>query len=59
VSHAEHLGSDTMVYVEAPGLGLLTVRADGDATHQVGDIVSMAPAEGKVHRFDGEGRATG
>jgi multiple sugar transport system ATP-binding protein len=37
VSHAEHLGADTMLYVEAPGLGFLTIRAHGDVPHVVGE----------------------
>jgi multiple sugar transport system ATP-binding protein len=57
VSHAEHLGSDTMLYVDAPGLGFLTVRAGGDVPHVVGDVIALAPADGKVYRFDAGGRA--
>ena len=59
VSHAEHLGADTMLYVEAPGLGFLTLRAHGDVPHAVGDAVAFAPAQGRIYRFDGEGRALG
>jgi multiple sugar transport system ATP-binding protein len=57
VTHAEHLGPDTMLYIDAPGLGALTVRADGDAKEGVGDSVSLAPMPSKVHRFDQAGRA--
>ena len=57
VSHAEHLGPDTMVYVEVPGIGLMTVRAGGDATEGVGDTVSLAPGGDKIFRFDEAGRA--
>ncbi|MDQ0472293.1 ABC transporter ATP-binding protein [Labrys wisconsinensis] len=59
VLHAEHLGADTMLYLESPQFGLLTVRADGDEPHQVGDTVAVTPVEGKVHRFDGDGRRMG
>ena len=57
VSHAEHLGADTMLYVEVPGVGMLTARVPGEAGHDVGDRVGLTPRDGKVHRFDGEGRA--
>jgi multiple sugar transport system ATP-binding protein len=56
VSHAEHLGPDTMLYVEVPGIGLLTVRASGDATEGVGDTVALKPVEGRVFRFGADGR---
>jgi multiple sugar transport system ATP-binding protein len=55
VSHAEHLGADTMLYVEAPGLGFLTVRAHGDVPHIVGDALAFAPS--RIYRFDAEGKA--
>ena len=56
LSHAEHLGPDTMLYVEVPEFGLLTVRASGDATEAVGDKVALKPAEGRVFRFGADGR---
>ncbi len=59
VSHAEHLGADTMLYVEVPGMGLLTARVLGDVNHDVGDRVGLTPQDGKVYRFDGEGDAIG
>ncbi len=59
VSHAEHLGADTMLYVEVPGMGLLTARVLGDVNHDVGDRVGLTPQDGKLYRFDGEGNAIG
>ncbi len=59
VSHAEHLGADTMLYVEVPGMGLLTARVLGDVNHDVGDVVGLTPQDGKVYRFDAEGAAIG
>ena len=56
VLHAEHLGADTMLYVEVPGLGLLTARIAGDAPGAVGDAVGLGPRDGKVFRFDADGR---
>jgi multiple sugar transport system ATP-binding protein len=55
VSHAEHLGADTMLYLEAPGLGFLTVRAHGDVPHVVGDALAFAPS--RIYRFDADGKA--
>ena len=57
VSHAEHLGADTMLYVEVPGMGLLTARVLGDVNHDVGDGVGLTPQDGKVYRFDAQGMA--
>jgi multiple sugar transport system ATP-binding protein len=57
VSHAEHLGADTMLYVDAPGIGFLTARAAGDVLHGVGDTLTLSPREGKIYRFDVEGKA--
>ena len=56
VSHAEHLGADTMLYVDVPGIGMLTARVLGDVEHGVGDRVGLTPRDGKVHRFDGDER---
>jgi len=57
VSHAEHLGADTMLYVEVPSLGMLTARILGDADHPVGSGVALTPQNGKIYRFDAGGRA--
>ena len=57
VSHAEHLGADTMLYVEVPEIGLLTARILGDVNHDVGDTVGLTPQDGKVYRFDADQKA--
>ena len=62
VSHAERLGADTMLYVDVPnvdvlGAGMLTARILGDIDHAVGDRVGLTPQEGKVYRFDGDGKS--
>ncbi len=59
VSHAEHLGSDTMLYVDVPGMGLVTARVGGEDVSAVGARVGLTPRDGRVHRFDTEGRAIG
>ena len=57
IAHAEHLGADTMLYVEVPEMGLLTARILGDVSHDVGDRVGLTPQEGRVYRFDAADRA--
>ena len=57
VSHAEHLGADTMLHVDVPGLGTLTTRVPGEDGHRVGDGVGLTPQDGRVYRFDADGRA--
>ena len=57
VSHAEHLGADTMLYVDVPEVGLLTARTLGDVVVDVGDRVGLTPQAGKIYRFDASGDA--
>jgi len=57
IAHAEHLGADSMYYVDVPGNGLLTVRVDGDDVHDVGTTVNLTPVDAKIHRFDANGVA--
>jgi multiple sugar transport system ATP-binding protein len=59
VEVAEHLGSDTFVYIAVDGVGRITARAPGEYSLKVGDQVWLTPKPEHVHRFDGEGRATG
>jgi multiple sugar transport system ATP-binding protein len=55
VSVAEHLGSDTFLYVDAGKLGMLTVRAIGEFSLKAGDRVWLSPDPARLHRFDKEG----
>jgi len=57
VAAAEHLGSDTFVYVDAGALGQLTARCIGEQGLSTGDRVRLAPEPARVHRFDADGRA--
>jgi multiple sugar transport system ATP-binding protein len=57
VSVAEHLGSDTFLYVDAGALGLLTVRGIGEIHLKGGDRVWLSPDPARLHRFDKEGMA--
>ena len=54
---AEHLGSDTFLYVDAGPLGTLTVRCVGEKRLTAGDHVTLRPEPNRVYRFDGNGAA--
>ncbi|WLS05191.1 ABC transporter ATP-binding protein [Shinella oryzae] len=57
VGVAEHLGSDTFLHVNVEGVGMLTVRADGDFPVTHGDIVHLTPEDSRIHRFDESDKA--
>ncbi len=60
VGVAEHLGSDTFLYVHlADGQGTFTVRADGEFDARHGDTVYLTPNPAKIHRFDAAGLRIG
>jgi multiple sugar transport system ATP-binding protein len=57
VSVAEHLGSDTFLYVDVPQIGSLTARLIGERGLSMGDRVRLRPDPARIHRFDREGNA--
>jgi len=57
VSAAEHLGSDTFLYVDAGPVGQLTARYVGELDLTTGDKVSLSPDPARIHRFDDSGNA--
>ncbi|MCW2352676.1 ABC-type sugar transport system ATPase subunit [Bradyrhizobium elkanii] len=57
VSVAEHLGSDTFLYVDAGPLGMLTARYVGELDLHPGDRVSLIPDPARIHRFDESGKS--
>jgi len=58
VSVAEHVGSDTFLYITVEGLGDVTVRAPGEFVAKPGQTVFITPeADHVVHRFDKDGKA--
>ena len=57
VVHVEHLGADTIVYLESEKVGALTARLFGEHHYAVDDVVFATPAAGQTHRFDADGRA--
>jgi multiple sugar transport system ATP-binding protein len=57
VTVAEHLGSDTFLYVDAGALGTLTARSVGELGLHAGDRAWLSPDPARIHRFDKEGGA--
>jgi multiple sugar transport system ATP-binding protein len=57
VTSAEHLGSDTFLYVDAGPIGMLTTRYIGELNLSAGDKVSLSPDPARLHRFDDSGSA--
>jgi multiple sugar transport system ATP-binding protein len=57
VGVAEHLGSDTFLHVNVDGLGLMTIRTEGEKPLDHGDTVWLTPDPSRIYRFDKEGRA--
>ena len=52
VMQAEHLGSDTFVYVDIPDIGSVNARCTGDLRVAAGDTVTLLPEAVRLHRFD-------
>jgi multiple sugar transport system ATP-binding protein len=57
VQVAEHLGSDTFLYIDADQLGRVTARAPGELALAAGDKIGLTPRPDRIHRFDAEGKA--
>jgi multiple sugar transport system ATP-binding protein len=57
VRAAEHLGSDTFVYVDALGIGSITARYIGEIGISAGDRVRLEADPAHIHRFDKDGNA--
>jgi multiple sugar transport system ATP-binding protein len=57
VAIAEHLGSDTFVYIDSDIAGRVTARVPGEYGLDTGSKVWLTPMEGRVHRFDAKGQA--
>jgi multiple sugar transport system ATP-binding protein len=55
VSVAEHLGSDTFVYVDCGDRGTLTARSVGEVRIKTQDRVRLRPDPAHLHRFDERG----
>ncbi|MBM6593615.1 ABC transporter ATP-binding protein [Microvirga pudoricolor] len=57
ISVAEHLGSDTFLYVDAGEAGTLTARVIGELGLNEGGRVTLKPDPAHIHRFDQTGKA--
>ena len=57
VNVAEHLGSDTFLYVDVPGVGQLTARGTGELGIHSRNKVRLMPQAQHLHRFDDAGRS--
>jgi multiple sugar transport system ATP-binding protein len=54
---AEHLGSDTFLYVDAGPVGTLTARCEGEKGVKAGDQITLVPDPNRIYRFDANGNA--
>jgi len=54
VSHLEHLGAETNIFVKTEG-GMITVRQFGEVNHDIGAKVSLAFRDEDMLYFDGNG----
>jgi multiple sugar transport system ATP-binding protein len=55
VQVAEHLGSDTFIYANVDGLGLMTIREEGEEELNPGDSIWLTPDPERIYRFDKAG----
>ena len=56
VTLVERLGHDTILYVNVPEAGVLTVSLDGQHGQSVGDTVHLRPKPEFIHKFNESGR---
>jgi multiple sugar transport system ATP-binding protein len=56
VAHVEHLGADTIVYIDSEQVGTITVRLFGEHRYAPDDIVYATPMVGAMHRFGADDR---
>ena len=56
ISHVEHLGGETNVYIHTVPHGLLTVRRFGEHAYTVDETVHLTPDPARQFHFDAEGR---
>ena len=56
VTHAEHLGADTILYIDTEKTGQIAVRLFGEHSYDDGDRIYATPQKDKIYRFDTDGR---
>jgi multiple sugar transport system ATP-binding protein len=59
ITHVEHLGADTIVYIETEKAGLVTVRLFGEHDFRPDETVFATPDNSRRHGFDMHGKAVG
>ena len=57
IIHVEHLGADTIVYIESDKVGLVTARLFGEHAYAADELIYASFDPAKIHRFDKDGRA--
>ncbi|KWV46636.1 sugar ABC transporter ATP-binding protein [Rhizobium altiplani] len=57
VVHVEHLGADTIIYLESEQCGLITARLFGEHQYEPDEIVYATPDMAHMHRFDANDKA--
>ena len=55
----EHLGSDTNIHVQVPGVGSVLVREHGHFEMKIGDTADISLDRNKLHLFDEHGKRIG
>lgn len=50
--HAEHLGSETLSYVDVEGIGTMTVKTEGDIAVTPDQPVYLSARPGQLHIFN-------
>jgi multiple sugar transport system ATP-binding protein len=55
VSHVEKLGGETLVYVNTPAQGLLTIRLFGEHDYAVDETAFLTPDQARAFHFDASG----
>jgi multiple sugar transport system ATP-binding protein len=56
VLHAEHLGADTILYLDTETAGLVTVRLFGEHRFNDDDVIHATPDPARIYRFGADGR---
>jgi multiple sugar transport system ATP-binding protein len=56
ISHVEHLGGETNVYIRTEHHGLLTVRRFGEHRYGVDEVVHLTPDPTRAFHFGADGR---
>ncbi len=57
VGLSEHLGSDSFIKVDVPGIGIINVRGPGELGVHHGDRIRLQPDPARIHRFGQDGTA--